>query len=160
MLSTLPVFWFSPWFWLALCIIFIVIEVSTLSLTTIWFAIGAFAMVFISMITMPFQIQLLIFTVISVALLIFTRPIALKKLAVKRAATNSDSIIGKKVAVTEKITPLNKGAVKVNGLVWTAKVQDETELDVGELCEIVSIEGATAVVKKTESAKTGSPSKE
>ena len=117
-------------------------------------------MVFISMIAMPFQIQLLIFTIISVLLLIFTRPIALKKLAVKRAATNSDSIIGKKVAVTEKITPLNKGAIKVNGLVWTATTQDGSELDVGELCEIVSIEGATAVVKKADSVQTESTSKE
>ena len=117
-------------------------------------------MIFISMISMPFQYQLLIFTVISILLLIFTRPIAVKKLAVKRAATNSDSIIGKKVLVTEKITPLNKGAIKVNGLVWTATVKDESELEAGELCEIVSIEGATAVVKKAESAKAEITSKE
>ncbi len=117
-------------------------------------------MVFIAMIAMPFQYQLLIFTVISVVLLIFTRPIAVKKLAVKRAPTNSDSIIGKKAVVTEKITPLSKGAIKINGLVWTASVKDESELEAGELCEIVSIEGATAVVKKTESVKTDSPSQE
>ena len=159
-LSILPTFWFSSWFWLAICVICIVIEVSTLSLTTIWFASGAFAMVFISMIAMPFQIQILIFTIISVLLLIFTRPIALKKLAVKRAATNSDSIIGKKAAVTEKITPLSKGAIKVNGLIWTATVKDVSDLEAGELCEIVSIEGATAVVKKAESVKADSPSQE
>ena len=159
-LSILPTFWFSSWFWLAVCIACIVIEVFTLSLTTIWFAIGAFAMVFIAMIAMPFQYQLLIFTVISVVLLIFTRPIAVKKLAVKRAPTNSDSIIGKKAVVTEKITPLSKGAIKINGLVWTASVKDEYELEAGELCEIVSIEGATAVVKKADSVQTESTSKE
>ena len=160
LLSILPMFWFSSWFWLAICVICIVIEVSTLSLTTIWFAIGAFAMVFISMIAMPFQYQLLIFTAISVIPMIFTRPIAVKKLAVKRSATNSDSIIGKKAIVTEKITPLEKGAIKVNGLIWTAKVQDESEFAAGDLCEIVSIEGATAVVKKADSVQTESTSKE
>lgn len=92
--------------------------------------------------------------------MIFTRPIAVKKLAVKRSATNSDSIIGKKAIVTEKITPLEKGAIKVNGLIWTAKVQDESEFAAGDLCEIVSIEGATAVVKKADSVQTESTSKE
>ena len=143
-------FWFSPWFWLVLCILFVLIEAFTLALTTIWFAFGAFVMIFISMLPMPFQIQLLIFTVISVVLLIFTRPVVEKKLAVKRTATNSDAIIGKKVPVTQKITPLQKGTIKVNGLVWSAKVKDGTELNEGDLCEVVSIEGATAVVKKAE----------
>ena len=143
-------FWFSPWFWLVLCILFVLIEAFTLALTTLWFAFGAFVMIFISMLPMPFQIQLLIFTVISVVLLIFTRPVVEKKLAVKRTATNSDAIIGKKVPVTQKITPLQKGTIKVNGLVWSAKVKDGTELNEGDLCEVVSIEGATAVVKKAE----------
>lgn len=140
-------FWFSPWFWLVLCVIFVLIEAFTLALTTIWFAFGAFVMIFVSFLPMPFQIQLLIFTVISVVLLIFTRPIVEKKLAARKTATNSDAIIGKKVPVTQKITLLEKGAIKVNGLVWTAKVKDGIELNEGDLCEVVSIEGATAVVK-------------
>ena len=38
-----------PWVWLVLTVVFILIEATTMSLTTIWFACAAFVMVFISL---------------------------------------------------------------------------------------------------------------
>ncbi len=138
-----------PWFWLGITVLCIIIEgISMGTLTSIWFGCGAFVMIFLSFLPIPFRWQLLIFALLSLALLIFTRPFAVKKLKVKKTPTNSDSLIGKKVLVTEKITELEKGAVKVNGVIWTARSEDNSEIAKGAECTVTEIEGVTLVVKK------------
>ena len=134
-----------PWFWLIVVVLCIVIESLTLALTTIWFAFGALAMVFLSLAPIPFRWQLFIFVVISLALLIFTRPLAVKKLA-KKMPTNADSLIGKKVLATERMTEFDKGAVKALGIVWTARSESGETIEKGAECKIVRLEGNTAVV--------------
>ncbi|MBQ6782183.1 MAG: NfeD family protein [Treponema sp.] len=138
-----------PWFWLGVTVLCIIIEgISLGTLTSIWFGCGAFVMIFLSFLPIPFRFQLLIFVVTSLVLLIFTRPFAVKKLKVKKTPTNSDSLIGKKVLVTEKITELQKGTVKVNGVIWSAKSEDNTPIEKGAECIVTAIEGVTLAVKK------------
>ncbi len=67
---------------------------------------------------------------------------------VKKTATNVDSIIGKHVLVLKKITALEKGSVKLNGIEWTAKSEDDSEIAENSECVIVSVEGVTVVVKQ------------
>src|SRR5574344_1707317 len=136
-----------PWFWVAVTVICILIETFTMGLTTIWFAIGSAVMIFVSMTHIAFKWQLLLFVVISCALLFSTRPFALKKLQSKKIKTNSDSLIGKKAIVTEKIEPLQKGAIQINGIEWTAASANGTVIEKGSECEITDIQGATAIVK-------------
>ena len=138
----------SPWLWLILTVIFIVIEAITFSLTTVWFAGGALVLVFLSFFPIPFRWQILIFAVVSFTLLIFTRPFVVKKLRIKSVPMNSDGLIGKKVLVNEKISELEKGSVKVNGVVWSARTSDGSALEAGCECVIEAIEGATLVVSR------------
>ena len=147
--------WFSlyivqhaPWFWFGMMILCLLIESFTLALTTVWFACGAFVMIFVSLLPLPFQWQLLLFLALSCALRFFTRPIALKHFKLKPARLNSDALIGKKALVIERITELEKGAVKVNGVVWSATSADNTEIEAGTECVITAITGATVVVEK------------
>lgn len=141
-----------PWFWLIVVIVCIVIESLSMALTTIWFACGAFAMIFLSLAPIPFRWQLFIFVAISLTLLIFTRPLAAKKFA-KKTPTNADSLIGKKVLVVQRITEFDKGAVKAGGIVWTARAEKGQTIEKGVECEIVRLEGNTAVVVPVEAGK-------
>ena len=141
-----------PWFWLIVVIVCIVIESLSMALTTIWFACGAFAMIFLSLAPIPFRWQLFIFVAISLTLLIFTRPLAAKKFA-KKTPTNADSLIGKKVLVVQRITEFDKGAVKAGGIVWTARAEKGQTIEKGAECEIVRLEGNTAVVVPVEAGK-------
>ena len=136
-----------PWIWVAVTVICIVIETLTLSLTTIWFGISAFIMVFVSFTPLPLVFQLLLFTVIALLLLIFTRPVFLKKMNQKKIATNYERVIGQIAVVTETITAINKGAVKINGMEWTASVKEDITLEKGSKCMITEIQGVTAYVK-------------
>lgn len=137
-----------PWVWIAITVICIVIETMTFALTTIWFAISAFVMVFLAFTPIPFPIQLFIFVVLSMILLIFTRPILQKKLNQKKIATNYERIIGQIAVVTKKITSLDKGAIKINGMEWTAAIKEDVVLEEGSKCVIEEIAGVTAYVKK------------
>lgn len=137
-----------PWVWVAITVICIVIETMTFALTTIWFAISAFVMVFLAFTPIPFPVQLLIFVALSMILLIFTRPVLQKKLNQKKIATNYERIIGQIAVVTKKITALDKGAIKINGMEWTAAIKEDNVLEEGSKCVIEEIAGVTAFVKK------------
>jgi len=131
----------------ALVIIFALIEVFTLGLTTVWFAIAASIMVFLSFFKIPLSVQILIFLAISAVLLIFTRPVAIKRFKVGREKTNVDSLIGKRVLVTKTISEFEKGEVKINGLIWAARSEQNTEIVEGTKCEVLRIEGVQLIVR-------------
>ena len=64
--------------WLAAFVVFIGIEIGTMALTTIWFAGGALAAFLVTFTDAGIELQLAVFFIVSLALLIFTRPFALK----------------------------------------------------------------------------------
>lgn len=136
------------WFWVAVTIICVVIESLTLALTTIWFGISAFLMVFLAFTPLPFPAQLFIFVAVALVLLIFTRPVVKQKLSQKKIVTNYERIIGQIAVVTKKITALDKGYVKINGMEWTAAVRQDIVLEEGSKCIIEEIAGVTAYVKQ------------
>ena len=137
-----------PWFWVAVTIICVVIESLTLALTTIWFGISAFVMVFLAFTPLPFPAQLFIFVALAMVLLVFTRPVVKQKLNQKKIATNYERIIGQIAVVTKKITALEKGSVKINGMEWTAAVKEDITLEEGSKCIVEEIAGVTAYVKQ------------
>ena len=137
-----------PWVWVAVTIICVIVESLTLSLTTIWFGISAFVMVFLAFTPLPFTAQLFIFVVLALVLLIFTRPVVKQKLNQKKIATNYERIIGQIALVTKRITALDKGSVKINGMEWTAAVKEDITLEEGSKCIIEEIAGVTAYVKQ------------
>lgn len=137
-----------PWFWIAVMTVCIVIESCTLTLTTLWFACGAFVSIFFSLTPLPFRWQLLIFAVVSCVLLVLTRPVLLKKMQKrKESMTNVDALIGQKVPVTKIIKEFEKGEVKCNGTFWPASSVDGSEIAEGTVCIISGITGNTLVIK-------------
>jgi len=135
------------WIWVFLAVLCAIIEVLTLGLTTIWFAIAALVMVFLSFLPIQLVYQVMIFLAISAVLLFFTRPIAIKKLKIGREKTNVDSLVGQSALVTKRITEFDRGEVKLNGQIWTAKTENGSTLEEGSKCEVVRIEGVHAIVE-------------
>ena len=140
----------AQWFWVALVILFALIEVFTLGLTTGWFAIAALVMVFLSLLKISLPIQILIFLVISALLLIFTRPLAVKKLNMGKEKTNVDSLIGKHALVIKSIGEFEKGEVKIGGQIWSARAEDNSEINEGTKCEVLRVEGVQLIVRIVE----------
>jgi membrane protein implicated in regulation of membrane protease activity len=145
----------TSWFWLALTVVFTLIELaSSFNLTTIWFAISSFIMIFVSGLTelldapIRFRLHLGIFLVIAMVLLVFTRPIAIKKLKVGKVKTNVDDLVGRDALVVKEITKYGKGEVKIRGQIWTAISDNDEEIAENTECVIMRIEGVKAVVRK------------
>ena len=105
-------------------------------------------MLLLSPLPIPFVWQVLIFLVISSLLLVFTRPVAIKKLKVGRERTNTDSLIGARTLVVKEITEFEKGLVKINGVEWSAQSIDNKTIERDATCIVRAIEGVTLVVEK------------
>ena len=132
--------------WLAAAVAFGVLELITAPLVCIWFCGGALAAALTSVFTQSVFVTATVFVVVSALLLVFTRPLIKSRVAPKIQPTNADRIIGKEAIVVETIDPVeNKGQIKVDGQVWSAKC--EYPLEMGERVVISSIEGVKAVVK-------------
>lgn len=135
------------WVWVALVIIFALIEVCTMGLTTIWFALAALVMVFLSFLNISFPIQILIFLVLSGALLFLTRPLAIKKFKLGAEKTNVDSLIGKHALLVKGIGEFEKGEAQINGQRWSACAADQGEIKAGTRCEVIRVEGVRLIVR-------------
>ena len=145
----------TPWFWLAVMIVSIIIEAATFSLTTVWAAISAFLMVFLCQTPLPFLWQVLVFFLITIVLLLFTRPFAVKRLRIGTVTTNVNTLEGQEVLITKKITQFEKGEAKAsNGVIWTATSDGEGEIPKGTVCVVSRVEGNTLVIEKNKKEKT------
>ncbi|MCI7148097.1 MAG: NfeD family protein [Candidatus Fimisoma sp.] len=132
--------------WLALAVIFLIIEAITVGLTTIWFAAGAFAAFVLSLLNVPVLAQVVIFLAVSCCLLVFTRKIFVEKLRTGSESTNVDALIGETGIVTEEIRPLTVGQVKINGQVWSALGKDDETIEKDRLVKVIAIEGVKLIV--------------
>ncbi len=132
--------------WLALIVIFFIAEALTVSLATIWFAIGAIIALIASWFGLHYGVQIAVFVISSMALLAFTRPIAKKYIVPKQVKTNAESLIGKDGIVTEDIAEYTYGQVRVHGQVWTAK-GESAAIPAGSEIVVTAIEGVKLIVK-------------
>lgn len=138
----------SPCFWVVMIVLCIALEAITLDLVSIWFAVGCLAAFFVSSLGFGPIPQLTAFVICSAGFLAGIRPICKKWLFIKKQPTNADRIVGMEGIVVEEINNLQEtGGVKVNGLVWSARSNNDAILKVGERVEIMSIQGAKVIVK-------------
>lgn len=132
--------------WMMSFIVLVLIEIFTINLVTIWFAIGALISFFVSLCTENIGLEILIFIVVSLFTLLFTKKAVNKIKDKEMIPTNLDRVIGQTGIVTEKIKPLEPGEVKVDGKKWTA-IADE-EIDINDEVKILSINGVKLKVEK------------
>ena len=135
-------------FWLITFILLLFIELMTVNLITIWFAVGAVVTMITSFITDNVLIQLAVFIASSFITLFVTKPLVKKFKVNEKTPTNSDRVIGKRAEVTKKITSDEYGEVKVYGNYWTAS-SDKT-FEVGDKVIVKDIEGVKLIVDKEE----------
>lgn len=138
--------------WLVLLVVLVIVELMTMGLTTIWFAAGALVSTIAAAFGAPLYLQIALFLIVSVLMLVFTRPIAVKYFNKDREMTNVDSMIGKKGIVTGAIDNLQGcGQVTLNGLEWTARaLQEEGKIPEGSVVIVREIRGVKLIVELEE----------
>ena len=137
-------------FWLILFVVLLVVEIATMGLTTIWFAAGALVAYLSGFIGFSLPVQIIVFLLVSIVLLVLTRPIAVKFFNQERQKTNAESLIGQQAVVLERIDSIHgTGRAEVNGMEWAAKTDDANVIiEAGEVVVIEGIQGVKLIVKK------------
>lgn len=132
--------------WLTVFLVFAVVEMLTLDLFFIMLGGGALAGLLTAFAGADFWLQIVVFSVVSLLMIGFVRPVALKHLRSSPAdqRSNVERLIGESALVMEPVSATG-GLVKIGGDVWSART-DTGELAPGQHAVVSAIDGATAVV--------------
>ena len=137
--------------WLAAFVVLTGIEAVTMALTTIWFAGGALVAFLMALLGAGKYIQVGAFFLVSLILLIFTRPFALKYVNQRTVKTNVEGIIGKKARITAAVNnDLAEGTAVVAGQEWTARSADGSIIEAGTMVVVEAVSGVKLIVRKIE----------
>ena len=121
--------------WLAFIVIAVIAEAASAALISIWFIPGAIVSLILSLFDVPLWVQFVVFAVISVLLLVFTRKFVKRFLKGKGERTNADAVIGQK-------------AVKLMGKEWSARSDGDETYEVGEVVTVKEISGVKLICNK------------
>jgi len=138
-------------FWLIVLIVAGIIEVVTVNMVSIWFAVGALVSLLLDIHNLSLVLQIVAFFLVSIlCFLIFILLVRPRFSASTEGIvpTNADRIIGQKGVVVKEIKPLeNTGQILVMGQLWSAGSQEDKVIAIGTIVEVVEISGVRAIVK-------------
>ena len=138
-------------FWVAALVVFLIVEAVTAGLVSIWFVFGSLVALICAALGAAVWLQIFWFVIVSVATLVRTRPLVKRYVDSRSVATNPDRSIGRAAVVTERIDNLAAtGAVKLDGVVWTARSTDDAvAIETGERVTVRAIEGVKLIVERS-----------
>ncbi len=139
-------------FWLVAMVIFLVVEMATISLVSVWFVGGSLAAFLVSFAVHEPWIEVLVFLGVSLVLLLLVRPMAAKFSVKKKDQIHSgaQALVGKRAVVTEDIDNLHaKGEVQINGQYWGAKTEDDDiTISKDKVVTVEDVEGVRLIVRE------------
>lgn len=138
-------------FWLVALIIFAVAEAATVGLVSLWFAGGALVALIVAGVGGAIWLQIVLFLAVSCAMLALLRPMVRKISVPHRTRTNADRHLGKTALVTEEINNLKEtGAVRLDGVIWSARSESGEIIPVDTLINVRRIQGVKVWVTPAE----------
>lgn len=141
----------AAYIWLALLILFGVVEAATAALTSIWFAAGSLAAMVAALLGGGIWLQVLLFVVVSAATLAVTRPLVRRYVDSRKVPTNVGRLMGQTARVTETIDNIaGTGTVYIDGKTWSARSADGAPIAKDTLISVQRVEGVKLIVEKEE----------
>lgn len=144
------------WIWVLAAFLLLTIEFFSTTAHIGFFAVGAFLVAILvgAGLSIPLWSQLLIFAISSVVLLIFVRPIVVKKLGLNKVPV-VDTLVGMRAKALDDIAISAGGKAELRGSTWSARNIGAAPLTRGQECVVDHVEGLTLFVKGPEAV--GSP---
>ena len=137
--------------WAAATVVFLVAELATYGLTSIWFALGGLAALVAAALGAALWVQIALFAAVSAAALAATRPLAKKYVNGRAQPTNADRVLGTEAVVREDVDNLAEtGTVFADGKIWSARSADGAALPAGTRVVVREIRGVRLVVVPAE----------
>ena len=142
--------------WMAICwfflmVVFLAMESSTVSLVSIWFAAGSLVAMIAAVLGAEVWLQVVLFVIVSMALLASLRSVVRKFITPKLVKTNVDAVIGKTGAVLESIDTVKEtGRVKLSGMEWSARSTENVKIEEDTLVKVDRVEGVKVFVSRVD----------
>ncbi len=139
-------------FWLILGVLFLIAEIFTPSFFIMWFGIGSFAAMLVAFLFENSVLyQAIVFIVVSLIFVLFTRKMAQKMSGKPSRLISQDEMIGKEGVVSETITADGgKGLVRINKDIWRARSLKDQEILAGAKIKVIELKGVTVTVDTVE----------
>lgn len=136
--------------WVVLLIVFVIGELASVGLTSIWFAAGALVALILAFLKVGPLLQFVAFLVVSIVLLLATRSWAQKFINSRTQKTNADSIIGETIRIAERVSNRDQtGMAVVHGQEWTVRTRSDDEvIEKDQEAKVVEISGVKLIVEK------------
>lgn len=109
------------WIWLIVSLIVGIIELTTMTFVLLWIAVAGALTTVLSLVLPELWAQVLVFAIVSVVLVVITRPLVRKWKQAKTFPNRLETMIGKTGVV---VTPAEPGAfatVRIEGDLWSAE---------------------------------------
>ena len=138
------------WIWLGVLAVSLIVEFLTMELVSVWISFGSLVALILACLKVGYEIQIIVCVAVSVASILLLRKITLKFLSKskEKTETNIDTIIGTKTKLLSDISEDEMGTIKVNGVVWNVKTENNEIIKKDEYVKILKIEGNKLIVEK------------
>lgn len=134
--------------WLGVLALSLIIEFVTMELVSVWVSLGSLVAMILALCGVQIEIQIAVFVVVSVACILGLRRVTLRLLNKSKGKTNLDAVVGTQQKLIKSISKDENGLIKYNGIEWTAKSQNNEDIQIGEYVEVLEVEGNKFIVKK------------
>lgn len=134
-------------FWLTMIVVFLMVEASTVTLVSLWFAAGSLAAMLVALTGAGIDFQVTVFVIVAAVCLTALRPLVRKHIKPKLTKTNVDAVVGTTGLVTVAIDNVSAvGQVKLGAMYWTARSVSGDPIAEGTLVKVERIEGVKTIV--------------
>ncbi len=133
--------------WVFVLISTIFIEFESPQLVSIWFSVGAVVALIMAAFNLHYLWQIATFVIVSMILILLTRPLSKRFMKRDIIKTNVSSLIGQQGTILKEVSLNQRGEVQVQTRIWTAFTLDNITILQGEIVRIVDIEGNKLLVE-------------
>lgn len=140
----------KPVVWLVIIIILLAIELILMNLTAVWVAAGAAVALVFSLCGLPGWSQIVACFAVTILMMFFVRPVAMKYYHRRRRQAIDELIIGADGIVLSEInTRQGVGQIAVGEKVWAARAKDPKEIfKPGTVVKVLDVRGGKAIVRE------------
>ena len=135
--------------WAVIAIVCLILELSSGDFFIICFSIGAVFAISGAVCGLSVYWQIFIFAIFSLLSVLFVRPVALRWLHKNEPnkPSNADALIGRTGKVTETMPAGDNGYVQIDGDLWKAVSNSDTEIAVGTTVRVIGRESTIITVE-------------
>lgn len=135
--------------WGIIAVLCLILELSSGDFFIICFSIGAVFAIISAILGLSIYWQIFIFAVFSLLSVLFVRPVALRYLHKNEPnkPSNADALLGRTGRVTEPIPVGGNGYVQIDGDLWKAVSNSDTEIAVGTTVRVIGRESTIITVE-------------